>query len=159
MFNVIGTLFKSWFCVYKITNWCLVTAVWTLEGHSFWCLKFKLNFEWFTCWQSHLFNKKMEKTKLQFKKKKIKNNFKIWNKISIFFSFSHRCLYACRRNLLQEVCQLTDTTRGRYAQLQQNITAAVEKISPTTEYQTFIESNRYNACLCCYNFITIFGTL
>ncbi|XP_047738091.1 tyrosine-protein kinase Fer isoform X2 [Hyalella azteca] len=46
------------------------------------------------------------------------------------------------RSILSEVCQLTDTTQGRYAHLQQLISAAVEAVSPTAEYQTFVETNR-----------------
>ncbi|XP_069969888.1 tyrosine-protein kinase Fer isoform X3 [Penaeus vannamei] len=46
------------------------------------------------------------------------------------------------RSLLSEVCELTDTTQGRYAQLQAEVASAVSAISPKTEYSSFSETNK-----------------
>uniref|UniRef100_A0A6A7G3S7 Tyrosine-protein kinase n=1 Tax=Hirondellea gigas TaxID=1518452 RepID=A0A6A7G3S7_9CRUS len=45
-------------------------------------------------------------------------------------------------NILKEVCELTDSSRGRYCQLQQQVAAAVDTISPAAEYHSFIDTNR-----------------
>lgn len=47
-----------------------------------------------------------------------------------------------RRSILREVCELTDTTQGRYAQLQAEIASSVTAISPKSEYTSFSESNK-----------------
>ncbi|XP_068219598.1 tyrosine-protein kinase Fer isoform X5 [Palaemon carinicauda] len=46
------------------------------------------------------------------------------------------------RSILSEVCELTDTTQGRYAQLQTEVAGSVTAISPKTEYSTFSETNK-----------------
>ncbi|KAK7078536.1 hypothetical protein SK128_006415 [Halocaridina rubra] len=46
------------------------------------------------------------------------------------------------RCILCEVCELTDTTRGRYSQLQTDVTSSVSSVSPKTEYSTFSEANK-----------------
>ncbi|XP_071513497.1 tyrosine-protein kinase Fer isoform X3 [Panulirus ornatus] len=46
------------------------------------------------------------------------------------------------RSILREVCELTDTTQGRYAQLQTEIASSVTAISPKSEYTSFSESNK-----------------
>ncbi|KAF2359741.1 SH2 domain [Trinorchestia longiramus] len=46
------------------------------------------------------------------------------------------------RSILMEVCQLTDMTKGRYAELQQDVAEAVEAVSPAAEYLPFTETHR-----------------
>ncbi|XP_053632770.1 tyrosine-protein kinase Fer isoform X4 [Cherax quadricarinatus] len=46
------------------------------------------------------------------------------------------------RSILTEVCELTDTTQGRYAQLQTEVATSVSAISPKSEYSSFSESNK-----------------
>ncbi|XP_045603848.1 tyrosine-protein kinase Fer isoform X3 [Procambarus clarkii] len=46
------------------------------------------------------------------------------------------------RSILTEVCELTDTTQGRYAQLQTEVASSVSAISPKSEYSSFSETNK-----------------
>ncbi|XP_042219998.1 tyrosine-protein kinase Fer-like isoform X3 [Homarus americanus] len=46
------------------------------------------------------------------------------------------------RSILTEVCELTDTTQGRYAQLQTEVVSSVSAISPKSEYSSFSETNK-----------------
>ncbi|KAG7169971.1 Tyrosine-protein kinase Fer-like [Homarus americanus] len=48
------------------------------------------------------------------------------------------------RSILTEVCELTDTTQGRYAQLQTEVVSSVSAISPKSEYSSFSETNNHN---------------
>ena len=41
-----------------------------------------------------------------------------------------------------EVCELTDMTRGRFQELQNEVVTAVTSITPASEYITFTETNR-----------------
>ncbi|XP_050739542.1 tyrosine-protein kinase Fer-like isoform X4 [Eriocheir sinensis] len=46
------------------------------------------------------------------------------------------------RGILREVWELTDTSRGRYSELQTEVGSAVTAITPRTEYAGFSEENR-----------------
>ncbi|CAL4063696.1 unnamed protein product, partial [Meganyctiphanes norvegica] len=46
------------------------------------------------------------------------------------------------QGILREVCELTDTSSGRYAHLQAEVSTSVSAIQPKTEYSTFADNNK-----------------